>query len=257
MHPILFHIGPFTVYTYGLWIAIGFFAAMILIMSEAKRQRISPSLVSDLAFWCVIGGIIGARLIYVVYNLSYFLKHPLDILALWKGGLVFFGAILGGLIGGILFLRKCSLSFWQAADLVAPGLALAQGFGRLGCFSAGCCYGKPTHVPWAVVFKDLHSLAPIGIPLHPTQLYHSFACFIMAIILIKVQRRYFTARLLDPTLPYGGVFGLYLLLHGLQRFIIEFFRGDPRPIIFDGFSVTQFFAIIAIITGGIIFFKKR
>ncbi len=257
MHPILFHIGPFTIYTYGLWIAIGFFAAMILIMSEAKRERISPSIVSDLAFWCVMGGIIGARLVYVIYNLRYFLDHPLDIFALWKGGLVFIGGILGGLFVGIIFLRKRYLSFWQAADLVAPGLALAQGFGRLGCFSAGCCYGRPTHVPWAVVFKDPHSLAPVGIPLHPTQLYHSFACFIIAIILIKLQRRFFTARLLDPTIPYGSVFGLYLFLHGLQRFIIEFFRGDPRPIIFDRFSVTQLFAIMAMIVGGIIFAKRK
>ncbi len=257
MHPILFRIGPITIYTYGLWVAIGFFAALIFVMSEAKRENIPPQVVSDLAFYCVISGIIGARLLFVFYNTSYFLKHPLYTFALWKGGLVFIGGVVTGLIAGIIYVKRYHLSFWQLADLIAPGLALAQGFGRLGCFSAGCCYGRPTHVPWAVIFKDPNSLAPIGIPLHPTQLYHSLACFLIAIILIILKKRYFIKRLFDPEIPYGQIFGLYLLLHGCQRFIIEFFRGDLRPIVFDGLSITQLIALTAIIIGGVVFWKRR
>lgn len=253
MHPILFHLGHFTVYTYGFWVAIGFLAALTLILREAKREQIPPAIVSDLAFWCVVSGILGARLLYVFYYLSYFSHHPLEIFALWKGGLVFIGGVCLALLSGITYVRRHHLDFWQLADLIAPGLALGQALGRIGCFSAGCCYGKPTNVPWAVVFKDPHSLAPIGIPLHPTQLYHSFACFLIAFILLWFRRRYFTARLLNPAIKYGQVFGLYLILHSTQRFIIEFFRGDQRPVILGTLSFTQLLAVILALAGFIIF----
>ncbi|MCD6319264.1 MAG: prolipoprotein diacylglyceryl transferase [Candidatus Desulfofervidaceae bacterium] len=257
MHPILFHLGPLTIYTYGFWVAIGFFAALAFILSEAKREQISPSIISDLAFWCVMSGILGARLLYVFYNFSYFSQHPLEIPALWKGGLVFIGGVCLALLSGVIYVRRYHLDFWQLADLIVPGLALGQAFGRIGCFSAGCCYGKPTHVPWAVVFKDPFSLAPTGIPLHPTQLYHSLACFVIAFILIWIRRRYFTARLLNPTIKYGQVFGLYLTLHSIQRFIIEFFRGDQRPAILGTFSFTQLLALILALAGVIIFIARN
>jgi len=257
MHPILFRLGPFTIYTYGFWIAIGFLAALTLILSEAKREQIPPTVISDLAFWCVVSGILGARLFYVFYNFSYFSEHPIEILAIWKGGLVFIGAVCLALLTGIIYVRRRHLNFWQLADLIVPGLALGQAFGRIGCFSAGCCYGKPTNVPWAVVFKDPFSLAPIGIPLHPTQLYHSLACFLIAFLLFWFKRRYFTARLFNPNIKYGQIFGLYLILHSTQRFIIEFFRGDQRPIILGALSFTQLFAVILASVGLIIFIFRN
>ena len=257
MHPILIRIGPITIYTYGFWVAIGFFAALALILKEAKRENLSPAIISDLAFWTVASGIIGARLVYIIYNLSHFLKHPLEIIAFWKGGLVFIGGLFFGLLASFFYVRRHHLKFWQLADLIAPGLALGQALGRIGCFSAGCCYGKPTQVPWAVVFKNPDSLAPLNIPLHPTELYHSFACFLIATILFWSQRYYFNKRLLDPAIPYGRVFALYLGLHGMQRFFIEFFRGDIKPIFFGWLSLTQIISVFMIVSGCIIYLKKK
>jgi phosphatidylglycerol:prolipoprotein diacylglycerol transferase len=138
MYPILIRFGPLTIYSYGLWITIGFFAALILILREAKQENLSSSIILDLIFWIVIFGIIGARLGYIIYDLSYFLEHPFEILAFWKGGLVFYGGLFLGFIAGLIYIYYYRLNFWQLADLVSPGLALAEAFGRIGCFFAGC-----------------------------------------------------------------------------------------------------------------------
>jgi len=179
MHPILIRIGPITIYTYGFWVAIGFFAALALILKEAKRENLSPAIISDLAFWTVASGIIGARLVYIIYDLPHFLKHPLEIIAFWKGGLVFIGGLFFGLLASFFYVRRHHLKFWQLADLIAPGLALGQAFGRIGCFSPcyslwpGFCYlsrttwhakifyrilswGYKTYIFWLVIFNPNH-----------------------------------------------------------------------------------------------------
>jgi len=257
MHPILFQIGPVTIYTYGLFVAIGFLAAFSLALKEAKREAISPNVISDLVCWMVIAGVIGARFIYVVYNFHTFLKHPLQIFALWKGGLVFIGGVVFGLLAMIFFVIKKGLNFWQLSDIFAPALALGQAFGRIGCLCAGCCYGRPTHVPWAIVFTDPNALAPTGIPLHPTEIYHSFCCFLITFILIWQKHRRDNFRLSNPDVPYGQIFALYLILHSIHRIVVEYFRGDYRPLFYDNISITQAFSFLFILIGVFIYFKKR
>ena len=138
MHPIFFRLGPITIYTYGIFVAIGFLAAFTLILREAKKEGLFLNLISDLVFWMVISGIIGARLLYVIYEFPSFLKKPLTIFALWKGGLVFIGGVVGGLLTMIIYVKRKKLDFWQLVDIFAPGLALGEAFGRIGCFFAGC-----------------------------------------------------------------------------------------------------------------------
>ncbi len=219
MYPILWKIGGFTLHTYGVLLAIGFFLAVYIALKEARRVNISPTIVMDLAFYVLISALIGSRLFYVLTNWHEFRDQPISIFFFWRGGLVFYGGLIGAFLVGLWYVKKNHLKFKPLADLVAPSIALGQAIGRLGCFSAGCCYGQPTEVPWAVTFNDPHTLAPPNISLHPTQLYESLATFSIFLILIIMRRR-------DRF--QGKLFWYYLLFYGTARFIIEFFRGDPR-----------------------------
>ncbi len=219
MYPILWKIGGFTLHTYGVLLAIGFLLAVYIALKEARRVNISPNIVMDLAFYVLISALIGSRLFYVLSSWHEFRDQPISIFFFWRGGLVFYGGLIGAFLVGLWYVKKNRLKFKPLADLVAPSIALGQAIGRLGCFSAGCCYGQPTKVPWAVTFKDPHTLAPPHIPLHPTQLYESLATFSIFLILIIMRRR---------ERFQGKLFWYYLLFYASARFIIEFFRGDPR-----------------------------
>jgi phosphatidylglycerol:prolipoprotein diacylglycerol transferase len=247
MHPKLITIGPFTIYTYGFFIAAAFLLGMTWTMREARTRGLDPKLVSDLGFYLILGGILGARLLYVLICPGYFLKHPLEIFMFWKGGLVFLGGAIVGAICGFVFLRKKKQPIWPWLDAIAPGLALGQAVGRLGCFSAGCCYGKKCSLPWAVTFTNPDSLAPLYVPLHPTQIYHSLAGLLTFILLLSFKKR-----LKGP----GQLMGMFLILYSVLRFSIEFFRGDYRGTI--GFlSVTQVLALGLFALGFLILLKRR
>ncbi len=242
MHPILIRIGNITIYTYGFFIASAFLLGLVWAIHEAKKQDLDPKLVSDLGFYLIISGIIGARLLYVLYNLGYFLNHPLEVFMVWKGGLVFAGGAILGVITGIFYLKSKKQDPWIWLDIFAPALALGQFMGRIGCFMAGCCYGKVCNLPWAVTFKNPNSLAPLNVPLHPTQLYHSFAGLVTFFILIfsksKVKAK-------------GSLFGIFLICYGLFRSVIEYFRGDYRPSL-GALSYTQIMGIGAMLIGFVI-----
>src|SRR5579864_9007570 len=173
MHPILFQIGPLTLRTYGALIALAFLAAIRMAKWGVRLRGIPEAFLMDLSIILVFGGLIGARLFYVLLNFSYYLEHPLESLKVWEGGLVFYGGFLVASAAGIFYVRTKKYSVGVVADCLAPALAVGQAVGRLGCFFAGCCYGKPTSAPWAVTFKDPASLAPLGVDLHPTQIYES------------------------------------------------------------------------------------
>jgi len=249
MHPVLFKIGSITIHTYGVFVALGIFSAISVAIRLASREGISSSIISDMCFWMIIWGIIGARFVYVLMNISYYLKFPLEILELWKGGLVFTGALISACLVAGVYVKKYSLNFWIIGDIIAPSAALGQAVGRIGCFMAGCCYGKITHIPWAVTFRDPYCLAPLNVPLHPTQLYHCFACLIIFFSLLLLWKH----KSFD-----GQVFLWYLLMHSLQRLIIEKFRGDLQPIL-GNMTLTQFISIVVLLTAGIsiIVRKKR
>jgi len=249
MHPNLFSIGPVTIHTYGIFIAIGIFSAVILAMKLAERDGISLPVMSNICFLMIILGIIGARFVYVITNISYYMKNPLDIIQIWKGGLVFLGGLIFACTFVLWYIKRHGLDFWKIGDILAPCAALGMAIGRIGCFMAGCCYGKPTDYAWAVTFTDPCSLAPLNIPLHPTQIYHSLACLII----------FFTLMILRKNKSFEGqVFLWYLILFSVQRLLIEKFRWDCRPILFDNMTMTQFISLVILMTAGIsLIIRKR
>jgi len=219
MHPVLFQIGPITIYTYGVFVACGFILGISLALRQAKREGYDPQIILDLAFYVILAGIIGSRIFYVIQNLSSYKGSPLSVWKIWEGGLVFHGGLLFAIPVAWILIKRQNFSFWGMLDLFAPSLAIGQALGRIGCFFAGCCYGLPTQLPWGVTFTDPKSLALQGIPIHPTQLYHLSACLMIFLILIFFRK---------PSRFTGQLSCLYLSLHSAFRFIIEFFRGDPR-----------------------------
>ncbi len=231
MHPILIEIGILKIYSYGFFIAVAFLAGINLARREAARLDESPERITDLCFYILILAVIGARFIYVITEPKPFLENPLEIFKIWKGGLVFYGGFLFVFIFSLIYLKKHRMNLWKTTDILAPSLILGQAIGRIGCFSAGCCYGKPTDLPWAITFHDPNSLAPTGIALHPTQIYTSLNNFlIFAFLWYFRKRKRFN----------GQVTWLYVFLYGITRAIIELFRGDPRgPVFFGMISVSQ------------------
>jgi phosphatidylglycerol:prolipoprotein diacylglycerol transferase len=240
MYPILFQIGSFRIHTYGVFIALGFLTGIILALREAKRVGEEPENILDLSFYSIIAAILGSRLLYIILNYRYYIENPLEMIKIWSGGLVYYGGFLLALIVGIWYIRKRHLPLWKTADIIALSIAIGEAIGRLGCFSAGCCYGKETTLPWAITFSNPKSLAMLGIPLHPTQLYSSITALFIFLILTVVKR----FKKFD-----GLLIWLYVLLYSITRSIIEIFRGDDRGFLFEGtLSVSQFIGIILVIT---------
>lgn len=239
MHPILIEIGPLTIYSYGFFIAAAILLGMGLTMHEARHKHLNPRIVSDLGFYLILGALIGSRLLYVFLNPVYFFSHPLEIIKFWKGGLIFVGgAIAAGLIAWI-YLKQREGPFRDWLDAFAPGIAAGQAVGRIGCLMAGCCYGKQCSLPFAITFKLPNSLAPLHLPLHPTQIYHSLAGLCTFIILVLAKRKQ-----LQP----GQLFALFLMLYSLFRFGIEFYRGDFRGDL-GVLSVTQWITTFVLLLG--------
>lgn len=237
MHPVLFHLGPVTLFSYGLLLALGFMAGVGWSLHEARRVGESPDFMLDLAFIGILLAIVGSRLGYVALSWPYFVQNPWEVFKIWQGGLVFYGGLAAALAGGIAYILAKGRKLLATGDLVAPGIALAQAIGRLGCLMAGCCYGRACELPWAVTFSDPHTLArPTNLPLHPTQAYASLSLFAIFLLLVLVRRRKAFA---------GQVFWTYAMLHGLARLVVEHFRGDyTGPPVLVGLTPTQTFALL-------------
>jgi phosphatidylglycerol:prolipoprotein diacylglycerol transferase len=217
MHPVLFRLGPLTIHTYGVLVALAFLAGITLATREGRRKGVEPDRIMDLGLYILAAAIIGSRLLQVAIEYRYYSQHPLEIFMIWKGGLVFYGGFILAVLTSVWYLNKHSLPVWRVADIFAPSIALGQAIGRLGCFSAGCCYGKPTGLPWGVTFTDKDTLAVMGVPLHPTQVYESIGTLLIFIFLFLYRKK---------TAFEGQLFWLYVLLYSALRFTIEFFRGD-------------------------------
>lgn len=248
MHPILIEFGPFKLYTYGLLVALGFLAALGVGTREARRYGIEAKDFQDLAFAVLLAAILGARLLFVALEWRSFAANPLDVFALWKGGLVFYGGFLGAAAAALWVIRRRHLPPWDTADAVAPALSLGQALGRLGCFFAGCCYGAECALPWSVTFTDPRSLARLGVPLHPTQLYEAaanLALFALLYFVVAPRRR-----------EAGRVFGWYLVLYPAARFTIEIFRADPRGAL-GALSTSQALSIPLLLVGVAILLLRR
>lgn len=240
MHPVLFKIGPFVIYSYGTMLAIAFIISILLIFARAREQGLKEDTIVSLSFYVIIPAIAGARLLYVVLNLKEFLSAPLEIFMVHHGGLAFYGGLLGGLFGGIFYIKWKGLSVARVLDIVAPYLALGQAIARIGCLLNGCCYGRPVSKGPGLIFPP-GSIAGDQFPaqvLHPTQFYSSVADLGIFLVLLKwnnPKRR-------------GKIFAGYLLLYSLKRFLIEFLRGDS-PELFFGLTFFQLGSLaIGIIT---------
>jgi phosphatidylglycerol:prolipoprotein diacylglycerol transferase len=211
MHPDLFRIGPLVIRSYAVLVTLGFLAGLAWTIRSCRRVGLDPARISDLAFWAALGGIAGARALYVALDPA---TGVLDFFKLWEGGLSFHGALLGGGIVFWLFAWRTGLSFLSLADLAAPGVALGQAIGRVGCFFNGCCYGQPTRLPWGVRFVDLATGKPTP-PSHPVQLYEMAGDLVIFAVLSRLAAR--------PRRP-GLIFFSYLTFYGLLRGWLEIYR---------------------------------
>lgn len=224
-------VGPFTLHTYGLLVAVGFLAALAVVMRGARREGLPTEPVLDLAFVAVLAAIVGSRLLYVLFNLSEYLADPLRIFKVWEGGLIFHGGLLLAIPACLLAVRRSNLPAWGTADVFAPAIALGQAIGRIGCFAAGCCYGAPWDPPLCVTFTHPEALAPLNVPLFPSQLF-AFAAGVVvygALVAYRPHRR-----------APGQVFWLYLALASAARVAEDAFRGAAaKSQILPWLSATQ------------------
>ena len=256
MHPLLYvlHFGSVEIplHTYGFLIAIGFLTGIYTVRKLAAKSGMNPDLVSDLAFWLLMWGFLGARILFVITRIHEFIDHPEDIVKVWEGGLVFFGGLIAATAYAFFYFKKHKLSPWRMIDILSPGLVVAHAFGRMGCLAAGCCYGRPTDVPWGIKLEsDLVDEAMRGIPVHPTQLYESSSLFIL----------YFGMLYIFKHKKFDGQVGLtYFMLYPIIRSIIEIYRGDTiRGFVIDGILSTSQFISILVFAGalGVLLYRMK
>lgn len=243
MHPVLIKIGPVAVYSYGFMVAVGFGIAAFLIYRHAARLKLEKDRIIDMLVLMLLCGIAGARLLYILLNFNYYLSRPLEVFDLSKGGLVWYGGFLAGLAAGLVYARINKLDLWLVFDLIVPYAALAQAFGRIGCYLNGCCYGieAPAGYKFAVVFPDS------CVARHPTQLY--------AVLLLLLV--YAILRLWQELPHYKGeIFLAYCILYPMQRFAVEFLRGD-NPRIFLGMTISQLISLAVFSVVLVIYIYKR
>ncbi len=243
---ILFNIGPIPVHGYGLMIGIGIVAAMLLIMFRAKGAGLDGDKAWRIVMWSTIVGFAGGKLMFMIVEHEQLVKDPLSVIG--SSGFVVYGGIIAGLIFCFFYCKKIGASFFKYIDLFLPGLSVGQGFGRLGCLMAGCCYGREAHVhEWGIVFPD-GCMAPAGVELIPTQVYSSIGNFAIAATLIIVD---YATRKREGRIP-GMLLGLYLILYGVGRFVVEIFRNDIRGSV-GILSTSQFISIFMVAAAIVIF----
>lgn len=237
-------IGPLTLHTYGVLLALAFVAGLWIAARHARREKLDPDKITDLAVYVLIAGLVGAKLGLLVVEWGYYSKNPRELFSLLQSGGVFYGGLIAAFPVAWWYVRKHSLPGWKAADALAPGVVLGQAVGRLGCFAAGCCFGKASSLPWAVTFRDLYAAravgTPVDTPLHPVQLYESGADLLVFLALLAIAKK----KRFDGQVALG-----YVLLYSVLRFGIEYFRGDAaRGSVFSGaLSTSQFLAIVLVL----------
>jgi phosphatidylglycerol:prolipoprotein diacylglycerol transferase len=228
-----------TVYTYGVLLAASYLLGLRLAMWRAKRWGIDSNRVLDLGIYIIIAALVGAKLLLFVVDFDQFRQSPAEMLSLARSGGVFYGGLILAVLVAVWYMNKHRMPFWSTCDVFAPAIALGHVTGRLGCLAAGCCYGRPTDVSWAIVFTNPSAAAnvgtPLGIPLHPTQIYEAGAELMILALLLGTERkgRYFP----------GRTFWAYMFLYAVSRYLIEIYRGDPRGMVL-GVSTSQFISLI-------------
>ena len=244
MYPELFRIGSFPINTYGVFLALAFLCAILIAVKLAARDGLPKEKIYDLCLWMLLASLVGSKLLMLFTEPEY-RDHPLQLISLdfLRSGGVFYGGFIAAVLTGYFLMKRYNLPWWKTADACAPGIAIGSFFGRQGCFAAGCCWGKPTNLPWGVKFTELgHQIT--GVPtdsyLHPTQLYESFAMFAVFLFLLWLHKRKRFS---------GQVILAYALLYSIIRFAIEFVRDDPRGDILGlttltGLSTSQLISVV-------------
>jgi phosphatidylglycerol:prolipoprotein diacylglycerol transferase len=262
MHPILVKLGPLTIHSYGFLMALGVAFALWFVYGQGKKQGLDAPKLLDAAFYIMIVSLIGAKLILLAGDFSYYLQNPKELFWVARSGGVFQGGLTFGIIFALWHFHRKGIPTWKVADIAAPALALGHGFGRVGCFMAGCCYGKECAVPWGVEFHSEYAGNLTGIPLnrmlHPVQLYEAALNFLNFLVLYFILRK----KTFD-----GQIFPLYIINYSVIRYFTEFFRGDhpEKAFLFKGssplltVSYPQFFCILGLTAGILLYaiFKKR
>jgi phosphatidylglycerol:prolipoprotein diacylglycerol transferase len=241
MHPRLLDLGPFTIYSYGVLLAAAFLLGLKLATTRARKRGLDAGRILDLGIYVIVAAIVGGKALLLATDFSSFRANPAEILSLARSGGVFYGGLIFAVAIAFWYMRRHALPLWQTCDVFAPGIALGHAVGRLGCLMAGCCYGRPTSLPWGITFNDPFTGSyvgtPLGVALHPTQIYEALAETAILLCLLALERR-------RRNFP-GRTFWAYILLYGLTRYAIEFFRGDPRGTLWI-FSTSQFISVVLV-----------
>lgn len=252
MFPVLLRIGPLTIHTYGLMMATGVALALWFLYFQSIRQGLEAGRVVDAGFYTILISLLGAKLVLFIGNFSYYTRYPGELLSLARSGGVFQGGLVFGVVFALWYFRRKRIPTWKVADIAGPALALGHGFGRIGCFMAGCCYGRACSTAIGVKFGSAYAHDLTGIPLHeaihPVQLYESALNFLNFFILFFILRR----KKFD-----GQVFSLYILNYSSIRYFTEFYRGDhpERAFLVKGtspylsFSYPQLFCVLGFVAG--------
>jgi phosphatidylglycerol:prolipoprotein diacylglycerol transferase len=232
-------VGPFTVYTYGVLLAASYLLGLRLAMWRAKRWGLDTNRVLDLGIYIIIAALVGAKLLMLIVDFDQLPSSPAEVLSLARSAGVFYGGLILAIIVAFWYIARHKMPFWTTCDVFAPAIALGHVTGRLGCLAAGCCYGRPTDLPWGITFTNPLAAenvgTPLGIPLHPTQLYEAGAELLILVFLLATEhkgRRF-----------AGRTFWGYMFLYAVSRYIIEIYRGDPRGELL-GFSTSQFISLV-------------
>ena len=239
-------IGPIKIYMWGVMVALGFFTALFLAAREAKKRKLNPDIVYSAGIYAMAGALVGGRLAYTIAHYPEFVRNPIEVFKIWHGGMIFYGGFILSILLVYIYIKKNKIDFWKYGDLLAPYIGLGVFIGRIGCFLNGCCFGKPTSLPWAFIFPH----APDILPRHPTQLYHSLsglAIFFIAknIKKIKPLKKIKGAKLMAAVMSYS-----------LLRFVIEFFRYYRTEYYFLGLTGSQFVSIFLFAVSGYYFYTK-
>ncbi|GHT38273.1 prolipoprotein diacylglyceryl transferase [Endomicrobiia bacterium] len=246
MHPIFFSIWKFTAYSYGLFVGVAFIASNLYLshsLAKSKNRIISQDELYSLFLYLIIFGYTGSRLLFVITKLQEYILHPLSIFKFWTGGFVHYGGLISATVCIIIYSKRKKIHLFKLCDFFAPALALGHAIGRIGCFFAGCCYGKESNLPWAVTFNNEDSGALQGVRLHPTQFYESLGNLLLFVCLHFYSKKEHKA---------GTPTAIYFMCYAVLRFIIEFFRGDDRGMQYFGLSISQVISIFLFIAGVIV-----
>ncbi|MGZ5487214.1 MAG: prolipoprotein diacylglyceryl transferase [Candidatus Aminicenantales bacterium] len=260
MFPILLKIGPITIHTYGFMMAVGVALGLWFIYHQAKKAGMDANKIMDAAFYTIIVSLIGAKLILFVSNISYYITYPKELFSLARSGGVFQGGLTFGVIFALYYFHRKKIPTWPTADLIAPALAMGHGFDRIGCFSAGCCYGSECAAPWAVIFRNRYAGQLTGVrldtPLHPVQLYEAILNVVnFGVLFLILKKKKFD----------GQVFSFYIINYSIIRFITEYFRGDHADKVyfirgaspFSSLTLPQLFCVLGLIAGAVLLVVLR